>query len=129
MFDGDVVGERRLQAHRSSIGIANDGLHHAPMLRRPRLHDVEAIEHESARVADPEAEVLGKVGAAAFADEEGWLAGRMAQRTGVVIGLEVEVVAQPLPERDGRAPVGGLDVDVLDAAPAHFRPFRAVRSM
>jgi hypothetical protein len=43
-------------------------------------------------------------------------AARMLEPPGVAAGLELHPVAERLPERDGPAPVPGLDDEPLDAA-------------
>src|SRR4051812_38341982 len=55
----------------------------------------------------------------ALGDEQVRTAARVAQLARVVVSLEFELVAKPLPERDGLAPVMGLDEEALDAVTLH----------
>src|SRR6266536_1780935 len=102
-------GQRCLDADVPAVRVAQQHLGRSPVHVGERLLDgASAGRLEAIHVAGPDERL-----------DLGMLAAGMLEPAGVAAGLEFHLVAQRLPERDGLAPVAGLDDDPFDSACPH----------
>ena len=84
------------------------------------LHGAGPGRLEAVRVVGPDQRLDLRVRPVGALDhEQVYPAGRMFQPAGVAAGLELHPVTERLPERDGPAPVAGLDDEPLDPVRCH----------
>ena len=114
---------RRLERDLAPVGIANDRLCRAPVLRREGLDVVEnTLRIERLHVGDLQHGMHLQRRRVALGDEHVGTARRMHPLPRPVIGLEDALEAERRPERSGGAVVTCLDVEAVDALSRHVGP-------